>query len=77
MRIGVRVPGTPPTTTPPTTGAPPSASTTVSCHPLTNGGRCYEPGEYCRNTDHGVTGLAGDGKQITCKDADGWRWEPS
>lgn len=46
-----------------------------SCHPLTSGGNCYEPGEYCRNSDHGVTGVAGDGKSITCEDVNGWRWE--
>jgi hypothetical protein len=36
-----------------------------SCHPLSNEGTCYEPGEFCR-----------DGKTIICKDNDGWRWEP-
>jgi len=51
--------------------APPS-----SCYPLTDGGNCYEPGEYCRETDHGLTGVAGDGKTIICADNDGWRWEP-
>jgi len=53
-----------------------SAVTTQACHPLTSGGKCYEPGEYCRSTDHDVTGLAGDGKVIVCWDNDGWRWEP-
>jgi hypothetical protein len=52
---------------------PPAAS----CHPLSNEGTCYEPGEFCRNDDHGVTGVAGDGKTITCEDNDGWRWEDS
>jgi hypothetical protein len=56
--------------------APPPPPPPASCHPLTNGGKCYEPGEICRNSDHGVTGLAGDGKVITCEDNDGWRWEP-
>jgi hypothetical protein len=51
-------------------------SAAQSCHPLTNGGKCYEPGEFCRATDHGVTGLAGDGKTITCANVNGWRWEP-
>lgn len=46
-----------------------------SCYPLTNGGKCYEPGEYCRDSDHGATGVAGDGKSITCEDVNGWRWE--
>lgn len=65
---------------PPTTVPPPPAPTTLapaSCHPLTDGGKCYEPGEYCRVSDHGSTGVAGDGKTITCEDNDGWRWEPS
>jgi hypothetical protein len=48
----------------------------ASCHPLTNSGHCYEPGEYCRSSDHGVKGIAGDGERIVCEDNDGWRWEP-
>jgi len=52
--------------------APPPAS----CSPLTNGGNCYEPGEYCRNSDHGMYGVAGDGEKIACEDNNGWRWEP-
>jgi hypothetical protein len=67
-------PAPPPTTVPippPTTAAP------ASCHPLSDGGNCYEPGEYCRDSDHGVTGVAGNGETITCEDNDGWRWEPT
>ena len=56
---------------------PPPATAPAGCSPLTNGGNCYEPGEYCRDTDHGASGVAGDGKAITCEDKDGWRWEPS
>jgi len=52
--------------------APPPAS----CSPHTNGGNCYEPGEYCRNSDHGMYGVAGDGEKIACEDNNGWRWEP-
>jgi hypothetical protein len=55
---------------------PPPPPPKASCHPLTNGGNCYEPGEFCRDSDHNVTGLAGDGEVITCEDNDGWRWEP-
>jgi hypothetical protein len=44
---------------------------------LTDGGNCYEPGEYCRDSDHGASGRAGDGEAITCEDNDGWRWEPT
>ena len=64
---------------PPPTTAPPSTPTTAapaSCYPLTDGGNCYEPGEYCRDSDHGATGLAGDGETIVCQDNNGWRWEP-
>jgi hypothetical protein len=66
-------PPPPPATTP---AAPPTTAAPVSCHPLTDGGKCYEPGEFCRTSDHGVTGLAGDGEIIKCEDNDGWRWEP-
>lgn len=78
----------PPTTAPPTTQAPPvtqapvitsppvTAAPTASCYPLTNSGGCYEPGEYCRTSDHGKTGVAGDGEHIQCEDNNGWRWEP-
>ena len=63
---------------PPQTTAPAAAPSTPSgCHPLTNGGNCYEPGEYCRNSDHGMSGVADDGKRIICEDNNGWRWEPA
>lgn len=70
---------TPTTTTPTTTNPTPTKTTptTVSCTPLSNEGTCYEPGEYCRTTDHGATGIAGDGEAIICEDNDGWRWEPT
>lgn len=48
-----------------------------SCSPKTDSGGCYEPGEFCRADDRGVSGIAGDGEAITCEDNDGWRWEPS
>jgi hypothetical protein len=35
-----------------------------------------EPGEFCRKTDHGKTGVTGDGKAIKCEDNNDWRWEP-
>jgi hypothetical protein len=57
---------------PPTT----TAAAPATCHPLTNSGHCYEPGEFCRNSDHGVTGVAGNGETILCEDNNGWRWEP-
>jgi len=46
-----------------------------SCYPLTNGGKCYSPGEYCRDDDHGASGIDADGDAIKCEDNDGWRWE--
>ncbi|WP_156749841.1 hypothetical protein [Mycobacterium sp. E1747] len=58
----------------PAAPAPPPSPT--NCTPLTNGGNCYEPGEFCRKGDHGASGIAGDGKQIVCVNNDGWRWEP-
>jgi hypothetical protein len=63
---------------PPQTTAPAAAPATPSgCYPRTDAGNCYEPGEYCRDSDHGVSGVAGDGKAISCEDNDGWRWEPA
>jgi cardiolipin synthase len=59
--------------------APASSGTaprSTSCYPLSNEGTCYEPGEYCRDDDHGSNGVAGDGDPITCESADGgWKWE--
>jgi len=62
-------PPAPPSTAPP---APPSG-----CYPKTDSGNCYEPGEFCRTSDHGVSGVAGDGEAIICEDNNGWRWEPA
>jgi len=70
--VAAPAPASPPSPAP----APPPATAT-SCYPLSNEGTCYEPGEYCRDDDHGVTGVAGDGETITCEDNDGWRWEPT
>lgn len=70
-------PSTPVRTTPAATPTPTVSAAPTGCYPLTNGGNCYEPGEYCRDSDHGKSGVAGDGKAITCEDNDGWRWEPS
>jgi hypothetical protein len=61
----------------PRAAAPPASAAPASCHPLTNAGNCYEPGEYCRDADRDASGVAGDGKAITCEDNDGWRWEPA
>ncbi len=48
----------------------------TGCYPTTSAGNCYEPGEYCSNADHGMSGVAGDGEAIVCEDNNGWRWEP-
>lgn len=61
-----------------TTQAPQPAPTTAQaqhCYPVTSGGNCYEPGEYCRNSDHGASGIDGDGDPIKCEYNNGWRWE--
>jgi hypothetical protein len=84
-RVAVPTAPTPaPTVTPVTQSpAPPVASssqpaaTPAHCYPFSDEGTCYEPGEYCRDDDHGVSGIAGDGESITCEDNDGWRWEPA
>jgi len=62
--------------TPAATSPPPAAGPT-GCYPLSDEGTCYEPGEYCRDSDHGASGVAGDGESIICEDNDGWRWEPA
>ena len=59
----------------PAPAAPPLSPS--SCYPLSNKGNCYEPGQYCRNSDHGASGVAGDGENIKCGNNDGWRWEPA
>jgi hypothetical protein len=70
--VAAPTPASPPSPAP----APPPA-TAASCYPLSDEGTCYEPGEFCRDDDHGVTGVAGDGETIICEDNDGWRWEPA
>lgn len=68
----------PPKSNPPKPAPSPTpAPTPTGCHPTTSSGNCYEPGEYCPAADHGMTGIAGDGKTIVCEDNNGWRWEPS
>jgi hypothetical protein len=56
---------------PPTTAPPPQPV----CYPTADSGNCYEPGEFCRDSDHDAYGLAGDGEKIRCEDNNGWRWE--
>jgi hypothetical protein len=57
----------------PSSSAPPAPA---GCHPTTSSGNCYEPGEFCPHADAGMTGVAGDGKTITCELVGGYyRWE--
>lgn len=59
---------------PPPSSAPPPPT---GCHPKTSSGNCYEPGEFCSTAEHGQTGVAGDGKTITCENTDPgstWHW---
>jgi hypothetical protein len=67
----------PAATAPAAAPSSPAAATSAGCYPLSDEGTCYEPGEYCRDADHGASGIAGDGEAITCEDNDGWRWEPA
>lgn len=54
----------------------PSVPAAPGCHPTTPSGNCYEPGEFCSTAEHGETGVAGDGKTITCVASGSyWRWE--
>ncbi len=62
---------------PATNAAPTNAAPAATCSPIDDLGGCYEPGEYCRDATHGVSGTAGDGEAITCETNDGWRWEPA
>jgi len=56
---------------------PPSApAAPAGCYPRTPSGNCYEPGEFCSAAEHGQTGVAGDGKTITCVASGSyWRWD--
>jgi hypothetical protein len=67
----------PPPAAQPSAAQPSAAAAPTGCYPISDEGTCYEPGEYCRDDDHGMTGVAGDGETIVCQDNDGWRWEPS
>lgn len=62
------------------TYAPPAthsaAPVHAACYPKTDAGNCYEPGEFCRKADLGMSGIAGDGARITCvADGSRSRWE--
>jgi hypothetical protein len=65
------------TTTTSTSTETTSTPAPSACYPLSNSGGCYEPGEFCRASDHGMSGVAGDGEAIICEYNNGWRWEPN
>lgn len=77
VTVTVTAKAKPRTTTPAPPSAPSASAAPAGCHPLSNEGTCYRPGEYCRDSDHGVHGVAGNGEAIVCEDNDGWRWEPA
>jgi hypothetical protein len=56
--------------------SPAASAAPTGCYPLSSENTCYEPGEFCSDSDHGMTGVAGDGEDIVCADKDDWRWEP-
>ncbi|MGW4808184.1 hypothetical protein [Kitasatospora sp. NPDC004272] len=69
-------------TTARTTSKPPAQPTptpthtqqAAGCHPLSNAGNCYQAGQFCRASDHGVSGTDASGRVIVCVDKNGWRW---
>ena len=67
-----------PAHTVPSVPTSPASTAPAGCHPLTSGGKCYEPGEFCRTTDQGASGVAGDGEAIVCELNNGrLRWDPA
>ncbi|MFD2081259.1 hypothetical protein [Actinopolymorpha cephalotaxi] len=53
----------------------PAPAPKPACYPRSNSGNCYKPGQFCRKSDHGATGVDADGDAIRCEDDNGWRWE--
>jgi hypothetical protein len=66
----------PPSPAPSPTPSATSAPQPAGCYPRASSGNCYEPGEFCPHADAGMTGVAGDGEKIICRDNNGLRWEP-
>lgn len=54
--------------------APPKPA---GCTPLSNGGNCYKIGQFCAKRYYGTSGVSADGRRMSCRDNDGWRWEPA
>jgi hypothetical protein len=66
-----------PSSAPPTPQPAPSPTQVAGCFPRKSSGRCYMPGEYCPDADHGRAGIAADGQLIVCVDNGAWLWEPA
>src|SRR5207249_490619 len=50
---------------------PPAPAAAAGCYPLSNSGTCYQPGQFCRASDHGRTGRTADGRAIVCTNNNG------
>lgn len=63
----------------PTHSHHPTHTAPTGCTPKTDSGNCYEPGEFCRDSDHGMVGVAGNGEAIKCENTGSpiWKWEPA
>jgi hypothetical protein len=54
---------------------PASAPQPGDCFPRSTAGNCYHAGQICAKKSHGESGVAGNGRAITCIDDAGiWRW---
>jgi hypothetical protein len=71
----------PPSSAPPEPAPQPSPSPTHRpvCYPHNSSGDCYTEGEFCPFDEHNQSGVAADGKPITCEEnmKQLWLWEPA
>ena len=71
----------PPSSAPPEPAPQPSPSPTHHpvCYPRNASGDCYSEGEFCPFDQHHRSGIAADGKPITCVENSRklWLWEPA
>ncbi|MGW3601083.1 hypothetical protein [Streptomyces sp. NPDC005167] len=52
-----------------------SSASSGKCSIVSNAGNCYEAGQFCRNSDHGVLTTTASGARIKCAySANAWRW---
>jgi hypothetical protein len=67
--------GAPPTTPAATTPAGDPTPQPAECFPRSKAGNCYHAGQICAKKSHGESGVADNGRTITCVDDAGiWRW---